>query len=226
LEILSIIPARGGSKGIPQKNLVRLGGRPLLYYTVKASLDSIVNRTIVTTDNEKIADYAERCGSQVITRPKKLANDKISIEPAIKHVLDKLNETEGYIPDVIVLLQNTSPLRTSKHINDALDLFKKNNFDSVLSGYISHSLLWKKKDRFAVPLNYNPLKRPNRQQMKNQFIENGAIYVTKYNLFKKTNCRISGKIGLFEMPQELSLQIDSLSDLSNAEQVLKWRGSK
>ena len=224
MKILSIIPARGGSKGIPLKNLVLVNKKPLLYYTVHASLNSKINRTIVSTDNERIASYARKYGAEVINRPKKLSSDRVSIEPTIEHVLDLLYRKDGYEPDILILLQNTSPLRTSSHINEAIDMFRKGKFDSVLSGFISHYLFWRKFKSFVVPINYEPSKRPNRQKMMNQFIENGAIYITKYSLFKKTRCRISGKIGFYKMPEELSIQIDNEYDLLFAEQVMEKIG--
>jgi len=226
LKILSIIPARGGSKGIPLKNLILFGKNPLIYHTIKASLNSKINRTIVSTDNLEISKIATKYGAEVILRPKKLANDKSQIEPVIKYVLDYLIKKENYTPDLVILLQNTSPLRTSKHIDKAIEFFNKNNFDSVLSGFISHSLIWQVKNKTVKPINYNPLNRQNRQDMKNQFIENGAIYITKNKLFNKTNCRVSGKIGVFEMSEESSLQIDSTHDILFAEQILKMRNKK
>ena len=226
MKILSIIPARGGSKGIPLKNLTLLGKKPLIYHTIKASLNSKINRTIVSTDNLEISKIATKYGAEVILRPKKLANDKSQIEPVIKYILDYLIKKENYTPDLVILLQNTSPLRTSKHIDKAIEFFNKNNFDSVLSGFISHSLIWQVKNKTVQPINYNPLNRQNRQDMKNQFIENGAIYITKNKLFNKTNCRVSGKIGVFEMSEESSLQIDSTHDILFAEQILKMRNKK
>ena len=226
LKILSIIPARGGSKGIPLKNLTLLGKKPLIYHTVKASLDSKIDRTVVSTDNLKISKIASKYGAEVILRPKKLANDKSQIEPVIKYVLDYLRKKENYVPDLVILLQNTSPLRTSKHIDKAIQFFNKNNFDSVLSGFVSHSLFWKVDKKIGKPINYDPLNRQNRQDMKSQFIENGAIYITKNKLFNQTNCRVSGKIGVFEMPEESSLQIDSKHDILFAEQILKMRNKK
>jgi len=221
MEILSIIPARGGSKGIPLKNITLVCGKPLIYYTISSSLKSKVDRTVVSTDNKKIASVALKFGAEVVHRPKILSTHKAQIELSIEHTLNYLEKKESYIPDVIVLLQNTSPLRTHKHLNKALKLFKSGNYDSILSGYISHSLLWTRKKRMMKPLNYNPLKRQNRQQMNNQYIENGAVYITKYNFFKKSKCRISGRIGIMEMPEELSLQLDSKHDLFSAEQILK-----
>ena len=113
MNILSIIPARGGSKSIPLKNIVKIQNKPLLYYTVTASLNSkLITRTIVSTDNQKIAKVAELLGAEVIKRPKKLASDTSSVELTIQHTVDHLKKTEDYIPDIIILLQNTSPLKT------------------------------------------------------------------------------------------------------------------
>ena len=222
MKILSIIPARGDSKGIPMKNLVLVNKIPLLQYSINASLKSqFINKTVISTDDIKIERVAKKLGAIVIKRPKKIAGDKSPIEETINHTLNYLEKNEKYVPDIIILLQNTSPLRTSKHIEEAIRFFQKNNYDSVLSGFSSHYFLWKKKGKFSVPQNYNPLKRPNRQDMKDEFIENGAIYITKYKSFKKTNCRISGKIGLFVMQQELSYEMDNENDLFITEQILK-----
>ncbi len=224
MKIVSIIPARGGSKGIPLKNLKLLNGKRLLDYSIEASLNSeLIDRTIVSTDNYKIFKRAEKLGVEVIQRPKRLATDSASIESTIEHCLNYLKEKENYMPDIVVLLQNTSPLRTAKHVNEAIDLFLKHKYDSMLSGYSSHHFLWKTKNGEMFPVNYNPKKRPNRQQFKNQFIENGAIYITKYGVFQKNKCRISGKIGLYEMPEELSIDIDTKLDLIKANQVMKKR---
>ena len=123
MKILSVIPSRCGSKCIPLKNLVRLDGKPLLDYTVNASLESkLVNRTIVSTDDKNIAGQAKKLGAEVIIRPKKLSTDESLLEPVIQHVLDYLNTKKKYQPDIIVLLQNTSPLRSSEHIDGALSL--------------------------------------------------------------------------------------------------------
>lgn len=222
MKVLSIIPARGGSKGILMKNLIPLDKKPLLYYTIRSSLDSkYINRTIVSTDNHKIAKKAKQIGAEVVLRPKTLATDKIAIEPTIKYTLDQLKRSEQYEPEVVILLQNTSPLRTSNHIDEAMNLFMKGKYDSIASVFASHYLLWNSKNHNIRPVNYNPLKRPNRQQMKDQFIENGSIYITKYLSFRKSNCRISGRIGLYKMPEELSVQIDSLHDLFLVEEIIK-----
>jgi len=222
MKILSIIPARGGSKGIPLKNLAKIHGRSMLFYTVNASLKSkFINKTIVSTDNKKIVTEAQKLGAEIILRPKKLAEDSIHLESVVEHVLSYLKLNEKYVPDIIVLLQITSPLRTTKHIDEAIEKLRKGKYDSIISGRKSHLFLWQiNKNKTVKPINYNPQKRPNRQEMKNQLIENGAIYITKHNYFKKTNCRIGGRIGFYEMPEELSIDVDKFSDLKDAEKII------
>ena len=145
MNILGIIPARGGSKGIPMKNLIKLNGKTLLNYSINSSLNSkYITKTIVSTDDEKITNHSKKLKVEVISRPKKLATDKAHIESVIEHSLNYLQKNHDYIPDLIVLLQNTSPLRTSKHVDAALKFFSKNKYDSILSAYPSHKFLWEK----------------------------------------------------------------------------------
>ena len=224
MEIMAIIPARGGSKGIPLKNLKLLNGKPLIDYSINSSIKSkFITRTIVSSDHAKILKKAEKLGAEIIKRPKNLSTDSSQLEPVIDHCLNYLKRKENYIPNIIILLQNTSPLRTKKHIDDALSIFLDSNFDSMISCYSSHYFLWNLKKNILIPQNYNPKNRPNRQQMNNQFIENGAIYITKYNAFKKSHCRISGRIGLFKMQQKVSIDIDTKYDLLQANKFLKHK---
>ena len=224
LKILSIIPARGGSTEIPLKNLVKINKKPLLHYTLSASLNSsLINRTVVSTDNNKINNFAVKLGAEVIHRPKKLSGNKIALEPTISHVLSKLKSTESYVPDIIVLLQNTSPLRTSTDIDNAVKKFKRSSYDSLLSGFVSHSLYFYLNNKYLKPKNFSLQKWPNRQQMKSQYVGNGAIFITTHTAFQKSKCRISGKIGFYEMPLERSYEIDSNHDLFIVDKLLKKR---
>ena len=202
MNVISIIPARGGSTGIHMKNLIKLDNKPLLYYSVTASLNSkSVSRTVVSTDNDKIADYALSLGAEVVIRPKKISGSMVGLEPAIFHVLDYFKKHENFKPDVVITLQNTSPFRNSQHIDRAFSIFKKG--------------------KNVTPINYNPLKRPRRQEIKKYFIENGAIYITKYDLLKKFKSRVCGTVGIYEMPYKFSLEIDNLFDLYLAKQIFK-----
>jgi len=222
VKIISIIPARGGSKGIRLKNLKVLCGKPLLDYSINTSLKSkFIKRTFVSSDHIKILNHAQKLGAEIITRPKNISTDKSTTESSIKHCLNHLKSRENYTPDVIVLLQNTSPLRTVKHIDGAIRFFLKNSLDSVLSGYKSHNFLWEMKKNKLFPVNYNPYARPMRQTFSNQYVENGAIYITKFSSFCKSQCRISGKIGIYEMPEDNSIDIDTHEDFKLAEKILR-----
>ena len=221
-EILCIIPARGGSKGIPMKNIIKLNNKPMLYYSIKAAINSkYICRTIISTDNIEIAKIAKKFFAEVIKRPKSLSNGKLPMEPIIEHVLQVLEKKEKYYPDIIIILSNTSPLRTSKHVDEALKKFQNKNFDSLTSGFKGIRFMWKKNGKYIYPENNNPKKRPNRQEIKDQYIENGAIHITKYKSFMKSKCKLSGNIGIYEMPEEISFEIDTIYDLKIAEFLLK-----
>ena len=200
-----------------------MNGKSLLYYTVNASLNSkLISRTVVSTDNKKIKGGSNRLGAEVVDRPKNLSGDEIGIEPSIQYTLDFLKKKENYIPDAIILLSNTHPFRTSTHIDDALRLLFKKKYDSILSGYEIHTFFWKKQpDSTIIPLNYDPQKRPNRQDIEIPLFENGALFATTYSAFIKSKCRVSGKIGFYKMPLDTSYNIDTPNDLIDAEKLMQ-----
>lgn len=135
MEILGLIPARGGSKSIPRKNIVSLAGRPLLTYTCDAALSSrTLTRVVLSTDDGEIAAVGQDCGVEVpFLRPVELAQDDTPTLPVIQHALHWLEEHQSYCPEIIVLLQPTSPLRRAEHIDDAVDLLLETGADSVVS---------------------------------------------------------------------------------------------
>lgn len=134
MEILGIIPARGGSKSIPMKNIVSLCGKPLISYTIEAALNSKINRTIVSTDNKKIAQISKKYGAEIpFYRPKNLSLVNSHPNDLIKHALDFFKTTESYVPDIVILLQPTSPHRTAKIINRSIELLKSKSSSSVIS---------------------------------------------------------------------------------------------
>lgn len=202
MEILAIIPARGGSKGVKRKNLRSVGGKPLVAHTIEASLNSkYITKTIVSTEDQEIAEVSEKFGAQTISRPDELALDETKTAPVMLHALKELeaggyderkqDKSSAYKPDYVVLLQPTCPLRDAKYIDDAFDFFfemEKIGFDSCFSGFEcgkTHSL-WKighcKK---AHPL-YDYRKRPRRQDEDQHYpliSENGAFYALSREKF-------------------------------------------
>ena len=135
LKIVGVIPARSGSKGIPNKNIKPLAGRPLIYYTIQAGLESrLLNRLLVSTDSPEIEDIAKGYGAEVpFLRPAELAQDDTPRLPVVQHAARYLEKTEGYKPDIMVTLQPTSPLRRAEHIDAAIDMLISTKADRVLS---------------------------------------------------------------------------------------------
>ncbi len=202
-KIVSVITARGGSKEIPNKNIIDVNGKPLIAYTIKASLDSSVNETWVSTDSTEIATISIELGAKVLLRPKELANDIIMPDASLVHF------AENHHFDTLVFIQPTSPLLEAKYINQGILLM--NDYDSVFSAYKEH---WC--PRWSTdfePVGWNISKRPRRQDMDEQYIENGAFYITSKENLLQSKLRYSGNIGIVEMPLEKSFQIDSKNDL-------------
>lgn len=223
--VIAVIPARGGSKGIPRKNVREIAGEPLIAHTIKAALGSkALSRTIVSTEHQEIAQVARECGAEIVIRPAELATDFAPTEPVLEHAVKHLEETEGYRANVIVLLQPTSPLRDSQHIDEALEAFFKNDYDSLLSVCPSHVFLWRMGGKGAHPLNYDFKNRPRRQDREPKYRENGAIYITKYDILMGEHNRLGGKIGLYVMPEKSSLEIDTEFDFWLCESILKSNG--
>ncbi len=222
MKILAIIPARGGSRGIPLKNIVDLNGKPLIYYTINAAQTSrIFDRIIVSTDNKKIEKVSIGYGAEVIRRPKRLASDTATTESVVLYTLAYLKKAEGYNPDIICLLQPTSPSRDYKDIRNAYKKFRLEKLDSLLSVVSNTAFIWKKTKTGIKPVNYNYLaRRPRRQDMKNQFKENGAIYMTKYGIFMKFKNRLGGRIGYYLLDERRSVDVDSVDDLLAAQKIL------
>ena len=221
LKIIAIIPARGGSKGVRRKNIKALAGKPLIGYTIEAALKSkVFDRVVVSTEDEEIAEIAVRYGAEVIIRPAVLATDTAPTEPVTEHAVTYLEKGEDYKPDIIVLLQATSPFRNSKHIKEAMNEFLRNDYDSLLSVCPSHAFIWRLTGNEASPINYDFKNRPRKQDMLPEYRENGAIYITKHEILMKEHNRLGGKIGLYVMSEEDSLEIDRELDFWICEQTI------
>lgn len=208
----AIILARGGSKGIKLKNLVKINGKPLIYWTIKQCLFSKkIDSVWVSTDNKLISNYCKKMGVYIIPRPKKYSQDNSSSEMAwlhgVKYLKKKLQLTN------IVGLQPTSPLRNKNDLDRACKIFIKNNYDSLLSVLeISDHFIWHYKDKKLIA-NYNYKKRLMRQKIEHKYLENGSFYIFNVTKFLKYKNRLFKKIGLYKMKKIYSMQIDDHEDI-------------
>ncbi|MFC1983972.1 cytidylyltransferase domain-containing protein [Chloroflexota bacterium] len=224
MKICAIIPARGGSKGVPRKNIRLLAGKPLVAHTIEHALRARqVNRTIVSTDDGEIAKVARQYGAEVVMRPPGLATDTASAESVLLHVLSFLQQTEGYLPSLLVLLQPTSPLRQPDDIDNAIDTLNAAGADSLFSCCRSHNFYWRLEDGQLASANYDYRNRPRRQDFTPEYIENGSIYVTKIEILKQYENRLEGHITFYAMNPLDSLQIDTEEDFLLLEQLVRLR---
>ena len=221
MKVLAIIPARGGSKGLPGKNLRMLAGRPLIAWTIRHALGSdLVSDTIVSTDCPEIAQISRQSGAQVpFLRPAQLATDSAPTEPVMIHALEEM-EKAGMSYDVIALLQPTSPLRGPDMTDRALAQLHVDHADSLLSVTQSHAFFWQ---RDPVCATYDHRNRPRRQDIAPQdrkFRETGSLYLTRRDVLVRECNRLGGKITLFETPENEGFEIDSLTDFRLLETLM------
>jgi len=211
-KVVSLILARGKSKTIPRKNLYKLNGHPLIYYTIEESKKSNVDETWVSTEDKEIKDIALSYGINVIDRPVELASDESSSEDALLHFAESIDF------DILVFIQPTSPLLKSSDINKGINMIINEDYDSLISLSIANDLLiW---DENLKPINYDPMNRGRRQDRRYLYIENGAFYITKKECLLKSKCRISGKIGFVQIPYWRSFQIDDFNDLNGISKIM------
>jgi len=231
INIVSIIPARGGSKGIPQKNVKLLCGKPLISYVIEQALEShLIDRTIVSTDSKEIAEMARRYGAETpFIRPSNLAEDDTLDLPVFKHAIRWLEENQDYRADIIIHLRPTSPLVKVKHINEAIKkLIKDKNADSI-RGVCAPSQnpfkMWKREGKYIKPLiNYSKLKEPYnmpRQLLPDTYWQNANIDITRYNTIIKKNSMTGDNILPYIMNKKYSIDLDDMLDLKIAEMLLK-----
>ena len=218
--IIAIIPARGGSKGIPKKNIINFLKKPLITHSIEyAKSSNLINDIYISTDDNHIAKIGSENGAKIIKRPDFLSNDTASTESAILHLLNEINNK----PDVIVLLQPTSPLRPKGSLDKALEYFFLEKHDSLLSISPTHRFFWNIKDKKAIP-KYDFKNRPRRQDIKDSdvnYVENGSLYISTYDNFINKKNRLGGDIGYIIFDEEYSFEIDTYTDLKILESIAK-----
>jgi len=210
-----VILARGGSKGIPGKNIIEFCGKPLLAWTIEQCQQAkSVNSVWVSSDDSNILDVAVKYGAQIIERPAEISDDFATSESAWLHALDYLDQ-RGLSTDVMLAPQVTSPLRTSDDIEQAISIFTEKNLDSLFSASIAEDLYyWEREESGKISsVNYDYLNRKRRQDFKPQIIENGSFYLFKPDVLRKENNRFGGVIGYSEMKFWKMFEIDTIDDV-------------
>ncbi|MEQ8786847.1 MAG: acylneuraminate cytidylyltransferase [Pirellulaceae bacterium] len=225
MNVLAVIPARGGSKGIPRKNLMTLSGLPLIGHTIRAAQAAQhVTRVLVSTDDAEISVVSRRLGAEVLVRPTEISGDGASSEAALLHALETLRERENYVPELLVFLQCTSPLTSEVDIDGAVELLLEEGADSALSVVPFHYFVWRQDDEGAADgVNHDKRVRPLRQDRPEEFLETGAVYAMRTAGLLEHKHRFFGKTALYVMPPERRWEIDDPVDLRVAEVLLRDR---
>ncbi|MBV9322223.1 MAG: acylneuraminate cytidylyltransferase family protein [Chloroflexi bacterium] len=235
--VLAVVPARGGSKGIPRKNLQLLGGRPLVAHAVAAGRQAaLVSRVLCSTDDPDIAAAAREAGAEVpFLRPPELAQDTTEDWPVFVHALDWLEQHASWVPELIVNLRPTSPLRTARHVDDAIRLLLQTGADSVkavcLARQHPHKMWLRRPDAQIEPFLETPFRLSRgpdvpRAELEDVYWQNGVVDVTRYKVVRGQRVMIGQRVaGLVTEPDE-SIDIDTPLDLALAELLLARRAAR
>lgn len=228
IRVIALIPARGGSKGVRKKNMHQLFGAPLIDHTIRASLLSVgVNETYVSSDDTEIIEHSRNKGVEVIVRPPEYATDESSPVDVVRHFVSTLGSLKKLDNTLIVYLQPTSPLRTEKHIDDALNLLKKQNKTELLSVTEMHKSPYKSfvinEHGFLESLFDESLSNTRRQDLPVAYIPNGAIYIFSIAKFMSHSGFPSNGSVPYIMSERDSVDVDTLDDIKIAEKILKER---
>jgi len=222
--ILAIIPARGGSKGLPRKNIIDLAGKPLIAWTIEASLKSkYITKTVVSSEDSEILEISKQYRSNIIKRPDELALDTTASEPVIKHVIEKLKQKNQEF-DYLVLLQPTSPLRNVKNIDNAFDILFQSDATALISvSEIDNKILKafkENRDGFIEGVSNNKYPFMRRQDLPKTYLSNGAIYIIKVDEFIKNGSLFTNKTISYIMDEIESLDIDTIEDLERVKEYM------
>jgi N-acylneuraminate cytidylyltransferase len=223
VQIIAIIPARGGSKRIPRKNILHLGDKPLISYTIEdAKKAQFVDRVFVSTDDNEIAGISRQFGAEIVIRPPELATDTATNLPVIRHTLNYLKDKENYSPDIVVLLQCTSPFRKDDDIDNAIRVFLESKVDALFSAFRFTKYIWRPTEDGTKSINFDYKKEFWREQdFPPQYQANGSIFVYNPEEIRKGRSAFFGRMVIYEMDYMHSFQIDSPEDFYLSECILK-----
>ncbi len=222
MSVVAVIPARGGSKGIPRKNLALVCGQPLLFWSVRQAIAARrIDSVWVTSDNEEILALAASWGARCILRPEAISGDTATSESAWQHGLDTI-EAEGVVVDWMVGMQATSPIREPSDLDQAIDQVSREQLDSLLSVTpVEDFFNWRMGDDGPEAVNYDFRHRRRRQAIEPRFLENGSFYVFKPEILRRHNNRLGGKIGMYPMARHKMFQIDDPADITLCEAIMR-----
>lgn len=228
MNVYAIIPARGGSQGIPGKNLKQIDGEPLVEIAARQAIQANkIDHAVVNSDDPDIRAAVDAYDVQVMDRPEKYAQGDMmmGVDKFLNWQVSKL-EQQGHHIDVVVLLYPTGPLRPVEKIDETVKRVSDQGFDSALTLYEDDRYLWKTDEDTAKPTNYDPASRGPRQlEDWNQWVENKAVYVMTRDMLVETGCRLGGDIGYVEMSKLRSVDIDTPTDLTLARQIAEINGT-
>jgi N-acylneuraminate cytidylyltransferase len=224
--IVAVVPARGGSKGVPRKNVRELAGRPLIAWTLDAVAEAGAPlRLVVTTDDDEIAAIARDRGAEVVNRPEELARDESPTEPAVLHALEAMTRPEGL--SAVLLLQATSPVRRPGTLDRAVREFEASGADALVGVVESPPFLWRGPGAQPTAL-YDVAARPRRQDLldaQRVYRETGSLYLTRIEAFRSTGNRLVGAIRLFVMREDEGADIDTEEDFLAVERAIRGTGA-
>lgn len=220
MSVVAIIPARGGSKGVPRKNVRRVGGVPLIARAVQAARTAtLVDLVAVSTDDAEIAAVARAAGAVIVDRPADLSGDTAGSESAVLHAIDAL-EAAGEHIETIVFVQATSPFIDPADIDEAVRMLRVDGFDSAFAAFETYGFLWRRTvEGHAAAINHDATHRPRRQDRDPHYLETGAFYVFDAAGFRRARHRFFGRTGIVVVPERTAIEIDDADQLAVASAI-------
>ena len=221
MQVVSIILARGGSKGLPKKNILPFCGKPLIAWSIEQCRAGGLDEIFVSSDSEEILAISEQYGARSILRPKEISDDAASSESGWLHGLEFVEESIGEV-DWVFAPQVTSPLRDKFDVSFGIELAKTGKYDSLFScNVLEDFLIWEEYQGVMTSLNYDFRTRQRRQDMKKTFLENGSFYLFTPEILRNHRNRLGGRIGRAEMSSWKMFEIDSFEDFRQCETIMK-----